>query len=92
VLGGLYCGEDSYYDILSYDTVQSGRFVTTFQRKILTPVYHEDGGRTFICTLFDNNGEFWVLQQCKGDISSSGMLRSEDWWLTTFRDNLAVPS
>jgi hypothetical protein len=72
--------------------VQSGRFVETFQRKILTPVYHENGGRMFIYTVFESNGEFWFLQQCEGDLSSSVVLRGADWWLTTFQDNIPVPS
>ena len=77
--GGLHCGEDSYCDLLSYDTVQSSRFVRTFQRKILTPIYHEDGGRIFKHNIFDINGEFWVLKGCEGDLSFSGILRSADW-------------
>jgi len=42
--------------------MQFGRFVTKFQSKILTPVYHEDGGSMFKHNTFDNNVEIWVLQ------------------------------
>jgi hypothetical protein len=54
-VGGLNRGEDSHCDVMDYDTVLSGRFVTTFQRKTLPHAYHEDGGSMITHKIFDNN-------------------------------------
>jgi hypothetical protein len=57
-IGGVH-SEHSYCSLLGYDTVQSGKLVSTFWRHILPHFYPEDGSSTFFRNISNSKKIIW---------------------------------